>query len=91
MDSINTANLQIEEGKRYLSLAVSQRSDAAQRGLNYIVEKSSNLTSWDSEGISEVSRESLDVDFEKVTYKLDASLDDSEAHYMMRYRVDLSE
>ncbi len=78
-----------EASQKYLNLVVTQRKDAAARGLTYVVEKSTDLGGWSTEDISSSPPVSIDAEFESVTYRLTLPIDETNSKCFLRCRIQL--
>jgi hypothetical protein len=77
-----------EGGTNWLEYIYARRTDAAERGLTYFLEASSNLTSnvWTSNNVKEVESGVLDAQFDSVTNRIPVSGEGSD---FIRLRVEM--
>ena len=72
----------IENNVEYVSLSIPQRKDAADRGIVYSVETSTDLNVWTSSNISVLSTVSQDSEFDLVTYRVTTPKSQSEKMFI---------
>ena len=77
-------------GNENFNLAFIRRSSAMDPNLSYTVEISTDMVSWSSSGVTQVSSRSIDGGMEHVVYKIDRAFTEDRNQFM-RVNVSSSE
>ena len=88
--SVLSVSSMIDDDLEYFTLTIPQRKDAAARGLEYIVRRSTDLQEWSEVGVEPVVTEPINSEFDQVTYRVSSPIH-LEEKVFLKFDVSITE